>query len=478
MINSLDELYFLKRVAQNDNESKDPHSIFDQITDFDQTTDTGQNFLHIAVSNLDLPGINFFLEKGVSVGTDEYNNNLLHTLANSSYLSNYEYVQNNEQLIYDITKLLLDKNVKPKRKNDSDRIAYVMAAEKFAYPILKALAESGLKMDASMSNGMNLMHYVLEKSGYNKVPDVQATSIEKTIEALIESGLDPEDKDAWDKTPDYYARKADLLGVVAILLGEDKDTVSPADLMSLKDALGKKLYDVADQILENGADINEVDETNQMTPLMWSCLINDLDAVKYLIAKGVDVDYLEGVSGKSAMSIALAQTYMHLRMGSPNDLVALVKTLCNATKDINSIIDDKGNTALNLLCKQGNMYDINTKLVELLIDMDADLNITDLEGLTPMMSFARDNGEELNLNIIETLIDEGADVTHKDKTGNTVLSYAAMNCRDNDARKIAELVLNEDNSIAGYANVNGKTPIDLAVEAGKEACAKVILMNM
>lgn len=455
---------------------KDPKTILDQIVDFSQVDSQGRNLLHISVGNLDFDGVNYLLEKGVALETDNLNNNLLHTLAKSPYLSKKSDIIAHEESIYKITKLLIEQKVKPKRKNDYEEISYVLAAQKMAYPFLNAIAEVDLKMDAPMENGMNLMHYLLERSSYNPVSEEDEEVIKLTIKALLASGLDAEDKDAFGNTPEDYARKADLRSILGLLQGNDGG--ADQEVMTLKEAIEKSEYEVAYKIITSGVDLDEVDEKNNMTLLMWFCFTVNIDAVKYLVNRRVNISFQEGVIGNSAIGLLIERGYYNLRGKSLNTVIDILKVLTKGNVDLDAVVDAHGNTALNLVCKQPDFEGLNSKMVDVLIDNDVNLDFPDFEGLTPMMSFAKYNERELNLNIIEALIDEEADVSHIDKYGNTVLSYAAMNSKDSDAKKIAELVLDVDSSLALVVNNEGKSPLDLAIESGNEGCAKVILMNM
>lgn len=475
MIEELENLYVMNRIGRS-GVKKDPMTILEQITDFNVQDGDGRNLLQIAVSNVDLKAVSYLLDKGTEVEVDNLNNSLLHALVKSPYLVKKADIIANEEVLFELTKLLLELKIKPKRKNDYDEVAYVLAAQKLAYPILRAIAQAQVKMDAPMENGMNLMHYILEMSSYNAVSDEDQQCIKFTIKALIDSGLDPEDKDAFGNIPEYYAKKADLRDVVAVLQGNETGVAE--DTMSLREALSKKEYEAVYKILASGADINEVDPTDQMTPLMWFCFVADKDAVQYLVNKRVDTNFIEGATGNSALSLLIERGYYNLAGKPLNTLTDILKVISKGEVNLDAIIDAQGNTALNLVCKQEDMEGVTAKMVDILVDQEVDVNLPDLEGLTPIMSFAKYNGQELKLNIIESLLDEDADVSGIDKFGNTVLSYAAMNSRENDAKKIAELVLQVDASLVNTVNNQGKTALDIAIESGNEACAKVILMNM
>lgn len=472
----LEELYLNNRFTRDSSTIKDPMTVIVTLTDFNDRGEDDRTLLHLAVENTDLEGVKFLLEKEVDLDADANDNTLLHTLANAAFARNYKDIVAHQDAIYEIAKLLLEHKVKPKRKNNYDHIAYVVAAEKMNFPMLKALAESGLKMDAPKENGMNLMHFLLERNEGASLDEFRKACLVGAIDALINSGLDPEDKDAFGYNVEHYARRGDFRDIIALLTGDE--SASQHGGMSLVEAITKKEYEIADSLLENGADINEVDSERKMTPLMWFCAYPNPEAVEYLVKKGADVNFSEGETQYTAMGLLITSGYNNLRGLYLDSLFKMYKTLCKSKLDIDAVVDGKGNTALNLLCAQRDMEGSNTKIAEILIDKGADVNIANLEGATPLISFAKHNGKELSLGICELLIDEDADVTYTDRYGNNVVMYAAQLYSEGDAKKICELALEVDGDIANAVNNEGKTAMDYAVERGNEACVKALIMYM
>lgn len=454
-----------------------PMEVFSTIENFNERNHDERSFLHLAVENLDMEGVQLLLSKGVTPDVDKLDNNLFHSLANSPYLSNYKDIIKSENQAYDIANLLVSLKVKAKRKNSYDQIAYVKAADRLAYPIIKAIAESGLTMDAPKENGMNLIHAILESNGQSGLPKERRACVIKTVIALIESGLDPEDKDALGYDVEHYARRGDFREIIAYITGDESASTNGS--MSLIEALTKKEFDIAQALLNNGANINDTDEkNNSMTPLMWFCYNPNPEAVAFLVKNNADINYISGDTQQSALSLLIKKGYANLRNLYLDSLFTIYRILCKGGANLKSTIDGEGNTALNLLCQQRNMEGSNTKIAEILIDADADVNLANLEGQTPLMSFARCNGKELELGIIELLLDEDANVTTADRYGNTALMYAASTSNDADAKKMAALILDADESTARATNNSGKTAMDIAIAANNEACVKTILMKM
>lgn len=129
---------------------------------------------------------------------------------------------------------------------------------------------------------------------------------------------------------------------------------------------------------------------------------------------------------------------------------------------------------LNVICKAGYLADLNTALVEELIDAGADVNKPDQSGRTPLMSFAM-RGNEPKYAIAELLLDNDADTTYVDNTGSTALMYAASNPDQMSAKKLVSLILDKDTSTIEKVNNAGQTVMDVAIQNGNEAVVKQIL---
>ena len=79
--------------------------------------------------------------------------------------------------------------------------------------------------------------------------------------------------------------------------------------------------------------------------------------------------------------------------------------------------NNKGSTALNGLASR------SMKCIDALIAEGADVNISDNEGKTPIMTAATSDNKEC----IQRLLDDGADLNAAMKNGNTAVFCAATN---------------------------------------------------
>ena len=127
------------------------------------------------------------------------------------------------------------------------------------------------------------------------------------------------------------------------------------------------------------------------------------------------------------------------------------------------------------MCQAGYLANLNTTLVEELIDAGTDSNQPNQEGVTPLMSFAQ-RGNETKYNIAELLLDNNADVNYVDRLGNTALLYAAGNADHMSGKRIISLILEKDTSTLDRVNNAGQTAMDAAIAQNNEAAVKQLMI--
>lgn len=142
-----------------------------------------------------------------------------------------------------------------------------------------------------------------------------------------------------------------------------------------------KILEVLKILIENGADINVLDEQDS-APINIAARRNQTRIVRMLINRGADVN-LKGKSGDSPLNSAA---------GHPR----------------------------------------NSKLIEILISNGADVNVKGACGNTPLHDSIYSGSSE----VLETLIKSGAHVNAKNDEGKTPLKLAL----ENDYKEIAELL--------------------------------------
>ena len=109
--------------------------------------------------------------------------------------------------------------------------------------------------------------------------------------------------------------------------------------------------------------------------------------------------------------------------------------------------------------------------VNTLILAGANVNTSDITGLTALMYAAGNNQNPL---VCNALLSAGANVNDRDDAGYTALMYAAMNNRN---PKVTDLLIRAGSSVTAKNN-NGETAIIIAVKYSNAAAESVLKKHM
>ena len=210
----------------------------------------------------------------------------------------------------------------------------------------------------------------------------------ETVEAHIAAETDLDEKHTTGYAPLHYAVMKTWPEVVALLLdaGADPDVVNNQSKTALDLAISGSKDDIIDLLLEAGATVEP--PADGIHILAWN---NDVLGVKLHIYAGTDIDQA----------------------------------------------DIDGNIPLLLAVERGHIG-----MAELLIQHEANLEVTDRHGFTPLIMSAELNHPEVLL----ILLDAGADIEAEDKAERTALDWAIIMqsieaeeiLRENDAPSGAE----------------------------------------
>ncbi len=457
------------------NERADVLALYRALPDLNITGDGEEGLYHLAVRFTDTDAINFLREAGAKPRPAKYGDTPLHALALTKFDLNGQDLETKAAKIYDTAKLLLDIGINPKKKNDSGKLAYFEAGLVYLYPMLDAIGEAGVKMDATDSEGKNLLHVICEKLVHRKSISGAIEAATKTVRVLIEKGgIDVEDKDVYNTTPLTYAQRSGVKEIAALLSGDENDTVTGG--MTLHEAVLNRDTIAVEALIKNGLDLNEVSDKYHRTPLMLACEYPSLQMVQLLAAGGADVNYRTG-NGETAAFYLLTKAISNFGRGMSQDIrdvVKMLRILMDNGLDLDAAVNNEGDTALNVVCQAGYLADLNASLAEELIEAGCDVNQPNTFGKTPLMSFAQ-RGNEVKYGIAELLLDNDADTAYTDKTGNTALMYAAGNGDHMSAKRLVSLLLEADSSIIEQVNNAGQTAMDIAIRNNNEAVVKQIL---
>jgi ankyrin repeat protein len=179
---------------------------------------------------------------------------------------------------------------------------------------------------------------------------------------------------------------------------------------------------VIEKLLKAGADANAV-STEGETTLMTASRTGNVDAVKVLLAHGADVNARESWHGETALMWAVAQKHPAvakelLAKGADVNAHSTVNKWerQNSAEPREKWLPLGGLTALEFAARQGCV-----DCVPVLLQAGADINATDPDGITPLLSSII-NG---HYDVANVLIEKGANPNPADRTGRTPL-YSAV----------------------------------------------------
>ncbi len=192
--------------------------------------------------------------------------------------------------------------------------------------------------------------------------------------------------------------------------------------------------DIVQLLLENGANVNLVDDEND-TPLHCACLHGHFTIAQSLLEHGTNVNVVGG-DGDTPLHYACAKGYFYLvrlllkhkanihvtndiqetplHKASRNGRFTITKLLLKKKADINAT-DEDNTTPLQKACLHGRF-----KVAQLLITHGANINVRNKDDRTPL----HDACFSGHLKIVELLLKNGANVHKKDNKGNTPLQIA------------------------------------------------------
>lgn len=149
-------------------------------------------------------------------------------------------------------------------------------------------------------------------------------------------------------------------------------------------AINKNNFALVEQLIQNGADVNELD-SNQDAPLVMAAYKGYNQIVKLLLASGADV---------SAVDPGMKATALHAAAYAGRTEAA--KLLIEYNIDINKQGPYNGYTALH-----DAIWQDNVEIVKLLLGANADLSLLSHDGKSPL-DFAKSKNRKEIVSLIQT----------------------------------------------------------------------------
>ena len=197
-------------------------------------------------------------------------------------------------------------------------------------------------------------------------------------------------------------------------------------------------------LVEKGADI-QAESTFGNTPLHLACLKGHIEIVKYLVEKGAEVN------AKGVLD------YIPFHWACLNGNIEIVKYLVEKGADIQAK-NKRNDTPLDLACRNRNG---NIELVKYLLERGVNIQSVDT-----LLYWACRNG---NIELVKYLVEKGADIQAKDTFGYTPLHCACLN---GNIEIVKYLV--EKGADVNVQDEDGEAPIDIAREQGDKALINLL----
>ena len=203
-----------------------------------------------------------------------------------------------------------------------------------------------------------------------------------------------------------------------------------------------ELEELVLELLEQKADVNKVD-SNGYTPLMWVSYHNNLGALDVLLQHSPNA-LSKDPSGATALSMASQQGF-----------IEIARRLAEYDQSCINLPMENGQTPLHLACFNEsrdlpNCYDI----ADLLVKMNANLEVIDANGDTSLIIAARKGSVDL----AALLCQNGADTNMVNKSGESALSLALSHGFEEVAEILRRHGAENDNEEADdWASNDGKS---------------------
>jgi len=314
----------------------------------------------------------------------------------------------------------------------------------------------------------------------------------RTVKAFAAGGVDVSEKNSYDKPALDIAIENNAKKIAAFLSGSlteggDAATVA-AGGMTLHQAAEKGDVEAIKSIAGTGADMNGLKDGDDIdmggrTALAIAVAFLQADAVDALLSFGADPSFRDG-KGRTALRCMFSpelKTSPNGKMLEQKILQKIIRSIKSAGFKINDIVDDDGNTLLNIACgsSRGMAHNRRTMKGEILdevMKLNPDLNLPNRFGVTPLMhTCARDF--DIMENVQLQMLEQGADVKAADKNGDTALHYAARNDDKAGAKTLCDMLL-EFGADAKAVNNAKQTALDIATEKNNEPLVKLLLSKM
>jgi len=258
-----------------------------------------------------------------------------------------------------------------------------------------------------------------------------------------------EKRDKYQRTPLHSAARYGALEAASFLLERGAD-------FNVKDEKGNTPLHLAsifahdeiiDLLIQHKPDVDMLNAQGQ-APLSLASLYGNPESIRFLLAGGAKINITDA-DGNTPLHIAVL--YRH----SEN-----LSEILKMDPDIDAI-NTEGCTPLHLAVRRPD----NKKAIELLLQQGADVNIPDPTGRNALLVSVDSHQKEY----IGLFVSNGIDINSQDNDGNVALHYPLINVLKNKmyltySKELVKILV-EEGADPHIRNKEGKSPMDMAVEA-------------
>lgn len=299
-------------------------------------------------------------------------------------------------------------------------------------------------------NGMNLLHVAASKNTTSAI-----------VKALLSSGISVDSQDATGRTPLQVAAEYSCLRAVQVLL---QNGANPNFQNHVRAVNGwtPLFYAVRSKnprtdnrtiirtLVTHGAEI-DMPNVEKQTPMLYAIARGQIKQAQILYQYGASIE-AQDTDGEGAL---------HFAARSPLSSVDMIDWLAESGANVNWVGGKLHETPIFYAIKSTlGSEGVELRKVQRLLTLGADVNIQNIEGLTPLDSAVG----KCSTTLVKLLLCRGANVTSRNFEGKTALHHVfnAGFCSPLEVRELVSLLIHHGADVNARDSA-GYTPLHIAV---------------